>query len=217
MIDVSGDPRSILVGLTGGIATGKSVVAAMLEELGAPMIDFDLLARRVVEPGKPAWRDIAAYFGEEALKEDRTLDRQKVAEVVFADPEKRKVLESFTHPRIREEYVAEVRAIRQKDPGAIIQAVVPLLIESGLQSFFDHLVVVHAPAEVQMARLLVRDGLTREAAEARLRAQISIDDKAEHADTVIDNSGSLENTRRQVEELWQLLCELRAENSQNDP
>jgi dephospho-CoA kinase len=210
MIDLSGDPRSILVGLTGGIATGKTVVAAMLEELGAPMIDFDLLARRVVEPDKPAWRDIVAYFGQEAINEDRSLDRERVAEIVFADHEKRKQLERFTHPRIREEFVAEVRSIRRDDPDAIIQAVVPLLIESGLQAFFDHLVVVYAPADIQVARLIERDDLSRGAAETRLQAQMPIDDKARHADTVIDNSGSLENTRRQVEELWRRLRKLQA-------
>ena len=216
MKTLKGDARSLLVGVTGGIATGKSVVAAMLEELGVTMIEFDLLARRVVEPDKAAWRDIVAFFGEQVLKEDRTLDRKKIAEIVFADCETRKKLESFTHPRIREKFVDEVRAIRQKDPDAIIQAVIPLLIESNLQSIFDHVVVVYAPVEVQMTRLTERDGLSREATEARLRAQIPIDDKAGHADTVIDNSGSLENTRRQVEELWQRLCELRAENSKND-
>jgi dephospho-CoA kinase len=217
MKTLKGDARSLLVGVTGGIATGKSVVASMLEEMGAPMIDFDLLARRVVEPDKPAWRDIVAYFGEQALKEDQTLDRESVAKIVFADREKRKMLESFTHPRIREEFVAEVRAIRQKDPNAIIQAVVPLLIESNLQSVFDHLVVVHAPADVQIVRLMERDDLTREGVEARLRAQIPIDEKAGHADTVIDNSGSLENTHRQVEELWERLRELRAGNLSDDP
>lgn len=211
MKTLKGDARSLLIGVTGGIATGKSVVAAMLEELGAPMIDFDVLARRVVEPDRPAWRDIVAYFGEQALKKDRTLDRATVAETVFADREKRKMLESFTHPRIREEFVAEVRSIREHDPDAIIQAVVPLLIESNLQSIFDYLVVVHAPADVQMARLIQRDGLTREAAAARLETQTPIDEKTGHADTVIDNSGSLENTRRQVEKLWQRLRELRAE------
>jgi dephospho-CoA kinase len=217
MKTLKGDARSLLVGVTGGIATGKSVVASMLEEMGAPMIDFDLLARRVVEPDKPAWRDIVAYFGEQALKEDQTLDRESVAKIVFADREKRRMLESFTHPRIREEFVAEVRWIREQDPDAIVQAVVPLLIESNLQSVFDHLVVVHAPADVQIVRLMERDDLDREGAEARLRAQNPIDEKAGHADTVIDNSGSLENTRRQVGELWERLCELRAGNSNDDP
>ncbi len=213
MKTLKSDARSLLVGLTGGIATGKSVVAAMLEELGVPMIDFDVLARRVVEPDKPAWRDIVAHFGEHAIREDRALDRKKIAEIVFTDPEKRKMLEGFTHPRIREEFVAEVRSIREHDPDVIIQAVVPLLIESSLQPIFDHVVVVYAPTDVQMARLMERDGLAREEAESRLLAQLPIDDKAGHADTVIDNSGSLEETHRQVEELWQRLCVLRATNS----
>lgn len=217
MKTLKGDARSLLVGVTGGIATGKSVVASMLEELGAPMIDFDLLARRVVEPDNAAWRDIVEFFGEQVLQEDRTLDRKKVADIVFGNPEKRRMLEGFTHPRIREQFVAEVHEIRQTNPDAIIQAVIPLLIESNLQSIFDHVVVVYSPVEVQLARLIRRDGLTREAAEARLQAQMPIDDKARHADTVIDNSGSLEETRRQVEELWQRLCELRAGKSSDHP
>jgi dephospho-CoA kinase len=208
---LSGDGRSLLVGLTGGIATGKSAVAAMLEELGAPMIDFDVLARRVVEPDRPAWHEIVSFFGEQVLTEDRTLDREKLGEIVFADIEKRKKLESLTHPRIGEEFIAEVSAIRDNDPEAIIQVGVPLLIETNMQYMFDHLVVVHAPVDVQIARLEERDDLSREAAEARLRAQLPTGDKAEYADTVIDNSGSLEDTRRQVEELWQRLRELQAE------
>jgi len=211
MKSLRGDPKSILVGLTGGIATGKSTVAAMLEELGVPMIDFDMLARRVVEPDREAWQEIVAYFGEQVLLGNRTLDRRQIAEIVFTDPEKRKKLEGFTHPRVREEFVAELRAMRESDPEAIIQAVVPLLIESELQRFFDYIVVVYAPLDVQMARLMERDGLDLQAAEARLRAQLPIDEKAEHADTVIDNSGTLDETRRQVEELWHRLRELRAE------
>ncbi len=208
-----GDGRSLLVGLTGGIASGKSVVAEMLRELGAPLIDFDLLARRVVEPDRPAWREIVAFFGEQVLAEDRTLDRERLGAIVFADLEKRKKLESFTHPRIGEEFVAEVQAVRTRDPEAIIQVGIPLLIETNMQFMFDHLVVVHVPLEVQIERLKERDRLTREDAEARLAAQMPLDEKTGYADTVIDNSGSLDDTRRQVAELWAKLTEIRAERS----
>jgi len=206
-----GDGRSLLVGLTGGIATGKTAVASMLSELGAPLVDFDVLARRVVEPDRPAWRDIVAYFGEQVLSDDRTLDRARLGEIVFADAEKRKRLESFTHPRISELFIAEVQRIREDDPEAVIQVAVPLLLEANMQFMFDHLVVVFAPEEVQVERLMRRDGISRSDAEARLRAQMPIADKLDYADSIVDNSGSLEDTRRQVEDLWARLQALRAE------
>jgi len=204
--------RSLLVGLTGGIATGKSVVASMLEELGAPIVDFDLLARLVVEPDKPAWQDIVEHFGENILYNDRTIDRKRLGEIVFNDPDQRRRLESFTHPRIREEFDRQIAAIRDREPTAIVQAVVPLLIESGMQSLFDHVVVVHVSEETQIERLMARDGLSRDGAIARVRSQLPIDDKAAFADTVIDNSGTLAETRHQVDELWQRLREMQQES-----
>jgi dephospho-CoA kinase len=205
-----GDGRSLLVGLTGGISSGKSVVAEMLSALGAPLVDFDVLSRRVVEPDKPAWRDIVSFFGEQVLAVDRTLDREALGAIVFADLEKRKKLESFTHPRIGEEFYVEVLKIRADDPAAIIQVGIPLLIEGNMQHLFDHLVVVHVPREIQLERLMKRDGMEERDAEARLAAQMPIDDKLDYADTVIDNSGSIEETRRQVGELWSALEEIRA-------
>jgi dephospho-CoA kinase len=206
MIQVLADSPSLLVGLTGGIASGKSVVADMLEELGARAIDFDVLARRVVAPDEPAWRDIVDHFGSGVLDRDRSIDRRRLGEIVFADDAERGVLESLTHPRIREEFAREVRAITERDPESIIVAVVPLLVEGGLQSHFDHVVVVFAPDEVQLDRLMRRDGLSRDAAGARLAAQLPIEKKLSSADTVIDNSDSPDHTRHQVEELWERLC-----------
>jgi dephospho-CoA kinase len=202
MMPVPADPRPLLVGLTGGIASGKSVVAEMLEELGARTIDFDVLARRVVEPGEPAWQDIVDHFGPGVLDQDRSIDRRRLGEIVFGDDSERAVLERLTHPRIREEFAREVRTITDRESETIIVAVVPLLVEGGLQSHFDHVVVVFAPDEVQLDRLMRRDGLSRDAAGARLAAQLPIEEKLSSADTVIDNSGSLEHTRHQVEELW---------------
>ncbi len=214
MTPVSGDTRTLLVGLTGGIASGKSVVAAMLEEMGARSIDFDALARRVVAPDEPAWRDIVEHFGDQVLDQDRALDRRRLGEIVFADDAERAVLERLTHPRIRDEFVRDVRAIDDREPGSIIVAVVPLLVESNMQSMFDHVIVVFAPSSLQLDRLMRRDGLSRDAADARLAAQLPIEEKLSVADTVIDNSGSLEHTRRQVEELWARLCLLKRKSSE---
>lgn len=201
-----------MVGLTGGIATGKSVVARMLEKLGAHTIDFDVLARRVVEPDEPAWRDIVEYFGEQVLNEDRTINRRMVGDIVFQDSEKRKRLEAFTHPRIRDIFQREAAAIIAEDPDAIVVAVVPLLIENNLQPMFDHVVVVHVPEAMQIERIIERDRLSREAAVARIGAQMPIDEKIECADTAIDNSGALDQTRLQVVELWNHLRRLREES-----
>lgn len=200
--------RRLLLGVTGGIATGKSTVVEMLKKKGAPVIDFDLLARKVVEPDQPAWRDIVAYFGEQVLQEDRTLDRKKLSDIVFRDMEKRKKLESFTHPRIHEEFVKELAELVSKDPNAIIQVDIPLLIEQNLQYMFHKLLVVYAPEEVQVKRLMERDGISREEAVSRLKAQLPIEEKVGYADFVIHNEGTLKETQKQVDELWEKLKEI---------
>lgn len=205
---LQGRDNRLLLGVTGSIATGKSTVARMLKELGAPIIDFDELSRLVVEPDKPAWKDIVSFFGEQVLNEDRTLNREKLREIVFQDMEKRKRLEGFTHPRIGEEFNKQVAEITAKDPNAIIQVVIPLLIETNMQAMFHHLLMVWAPEEVQKKRLMERDRLSEEMAMNMIRSQLSPDDKKGYCDLVIDNSGPLEETRQQVEELWKKLKEL---------
>jgi dephospho-CoA kinase len=180
----------------------------MLEELGAPVIDFDLLAREVVEPGKPAWKDIVAYFGERILQKDGSLDREKLSAMVFQDGEKRKKLESFTHPRIYEASVKRVNKIVEKDPDAVVQLDIPLLIEQNLQHMVHKILVVYIPQDKQVERLVERNGISREGAAARLRSQLPIDEKLSKADYVIYNDRSLEETRRQVEDLWQTLKDL---------
>ena len=200
--------NSLLLGVTGGIATGKTTVVRMLEELGAPVIDFDLLAREVVEPGKPAWKDIVAYFGERILQKDGSLDREKLSAIVFQDAEKRKKLESFTHPRIYEASVKRVNKIVEKDPDAIVQLDIPLLIEQHLEYMVHKILVVYIPRDKQVERLVERDGISREGAADRLRAQLPIDEKLSKADFVIFNDKSLEETRRQVEGLWRTLKDL---------
>ncbi len=208
-----GQDNRILLGVTGGIASGKSTVARMLEELGAPIIDFDVLSRVVVEPDKPAWKDIVAFFGEQVLNEDRTLDRLKLGEIVFKDMEKRKKLESFTHPRISGEFVRLVMEHAQKDPDVIIQVVVPLLIEINMQPMMHKNLLVYVPEETQVERLMARDNITREQAYDRIKAQLPIEEKKGYVEYVIDNSGPEEETRRQVEELWTELKRVQKEKA----
>jgi len=203
--------RRLLLGVTGGIASGKTAVAEMLEELGAPIIDFDVLARQVVEPGRPAYREIVSFFGEQVLQEDRTLDRKKLSRLVFQDLEKRKKLESFTHPQIGMEFIRRANEIAAGNPDAIIQVAVPLLIEVNMQHLFHKILVIHVPRETQIERLMLRDGIGREEAESILAAQLPIDEKIGYADFVIRNEGSLEETRKQVQALWDSLRKLQAE------
>jgi dephospho-CoA kinase len=199
---------SLLLGVTGGIATGKTTVADMLEELGARTIDFDVLSRVVVEPDKPAWRDIVSFFGEQVLLEDRTVDREKLREVVFRDLEKKKKLESFTHPRMGEEFMQLVRRYVDEDPNAIIQVVGPLLIEANMHPLFHNMLMVYASEAEQKRRLIERDEMTEEMAMNMIRSQLSVEEKKGYCDLIIDNSGSLEDTRRQVEELWERLIQI---------
>lgn len=209
MEKVRGKGAPLLVAITGGIACGKTTVSAMLEKLGAPLIDFDLIARQVVEPGTDGLAKIVDYFGKQVLQPDGRLDRKSLSDIVFQDVEKRKKLESFTHPAIYEEFFRQVEAITQKDPKAIIQVGVPLLIELNLTYLFDAVVVVYIPAEEQARRLAKRDGITIEEAENILKAQLPIDDKKPYATFLVDNTGDLETTEKRVEELWEELKKLR--------
>jgi dephospho-CoA kinase len=206
-----GTDNRLLLGVTGSIATGKTTVAAMLEELGARTIDFDVLSRVVVEPGKPAWNDIVAFFGKQVLREDQTLDREKLRDIIFKDMEKKKKLESFQHPRIGEEFMELVKQYAGKDPNAIIQVVVPLLIEVNMHPLFHNILMVYASEEEQKKRLMHRDGSSEEMAMNMIRSQLSVEEKKGFCDLIIDNSGSLEETRKQVEKLWQKLKGIQSE------
>lgn len=201
----------LMVGLTGGIGSGKSVVARMFKDEGAYVIDLDDLARRVVEPDKPAWRDVLAYFGTGVLNPDRTLNRSALAEIVFSDPKSRKVLEEFTHPRIFEERDALLEAIKDKDPCSVVVIEFPLLFELSFQKKFDKIILVYVSRDVQIRRARERDGLSEKEVSNRLRAQIPIDEKRSFSDYIIDNEGSLDNTRNQVSEVMRELRKLARE------
>jgi dephospho-CoA kinase len=187
------------IGLTGGIACGKSTVAAMLVRRGALLVDADQIAREVVLPGSPALAEIAARFGQDMLQEDGSLHRKRLGEVVFADPQAKKDLESILHPRIRSIMKVRMQANETLHPDKLCVVDVPLLYESRLEYLFTEVMVVYVPEEIQLMRLMERDHLTREQAENRLKAQLPIDEKKARADIVIDNRGTLEETERQVE------------------
>ena len=211
MAAVRGNDNRLLLGVTGGIATGKSTVVNMLKEKGAPVIDFDQLARTVVEPGKQAFNDIVDFFGKQVLQDDGTLDRAKLREIVFSDLEKRKKLESFQFPQIGIEFMNQLTEITDKDPNAIVQIDVPLMIETNMQHQFHKLLVVFAPPEVQIERVMQRDGSTREEATSIIAAQLPIDEKVGYADYIIDNAADLESTQKQVDALWESLKKIQAE------
>ncbi|MBK9519523.1 MAG: dephospho-CoA kinase [Anaeromyxobacter sp.] len=176
-----------LVGLTGGIATGKSTFAAALRALGAPVVDADALARQVVAPGAPALAEVARAFGPGVLQADGTLDRQALGALVFADPAARRRLEAITHPAIRQAMLAETARLAAAGHDLAFYDA-PLLFEVGLDQAMALVVVVFAPPEAQLARLAARDGLSRAQAEARLAAQLPVAEKAARADVVVDNA-----------------------------
>jgi dephospho-CoA kinase len=206
-----GNDNRLLLGVTGGIASGKTTVANMLKELGAPIVDFDLIARQVVAPGQPALKDIVDYFGKQVLNEDGTMNRKKVSDIVFRDFEKRKKLESFIHPRMGEIVNRQINDYAARDPKAIIQVVVPLMIELNLQWRYHKLLLVYLPPEKQIERLAERDGISREEAATILKSQLAIEEKMGYADFVIHNDRSLDETRKQVEELWRTLRKIQEE------
>ncbi len=201
--------RCLLLGVTGGIATGKSTVARMLQELGAPTIDFDHLSRVVVEPGKPAWKEVVDDFGREILLPDQTLNRRMIRTLVFSDAQKRKKLEEILHPKIYKEYQTQLPTLMTHHPNGIIQVVVPLLFEAKLQSGFDQTLLVYAPEEMQIQRLMARDQTSRPQALQIIRTQMPIEEKRRYADFIIDNSGPPEETRRQVQEVWEKLKKIK--------
>jgi dephospho-CoA kinase len=190
--------RFLLVGLTGGIATGKSTVSEMLRGLGAEIIDADRLAREVVEPGQPAFKQIVAEFGAGIVGADGALDRKKLGAIVFADPERRKRLEALTHPAIRERFQARLDELAARGFAGLVFFDAPVMIESGSYKNMDRMVVVVTDEATQMARLHARDGTDDAEGRRKIASQMPLTEKAKLADHVIDNSGDREATAAQV-------------------
>ena len=190
------------IGLTGGIASGKSTVARELERLGAVIIDADVLARDVVALGTEGLKAVVARFGDAVLAADGSMDRRALARIVFADLQARADLNAIIHPRVRER-AAELEAAAPA--GAVVVHVIPLLVETGQQDDFDAVVVVDTTVEEQLRRLTRRDSLTQTEAEQRVAAQASREERLDAATHVIDSSGPVRETMRQVDELWRSL------------
>lgn len=189
-----------IYGLTGGIASGKSTVSRMLRELGAHVLDADVIAREVVEPGTPGLAAVAERFPG-VVGPDGRLDRAKLGARVFGDPKERAALNALLHPLIGQQFLLRTQELAEQGVERLLYDA-PLLIENRLHEGMDGVVLVWVPREVQKARLMVRDGLDEAAAEARLAAQLPLDEKRRHATWLVDNSGGLEATRAQVGEVW---------------
>src|SRR4030042_1809234 len=195
----------LIVGLTGGVASGKTASSQVLKGEGAYIIDADQIARELVQPHKPAWNELIRAFGKEILQEDGSIHRKKLADQVFADPKKRKLLNQILHPRIKEEMDRRTKEIGQKDPEAIVVIDAPLLVELGGRRKVDTLIVVTSTPNQQMERLKERDGRSPEEAQGIFTAQMPVDEKVKLADIVIRNEGSLEEMEKRVKGVFQEL------------
>ena len=202
---MSASRRFLLVGLTGGIATGKSTVSEMLRRLGCEIIDADRLARDVVEPEQPAWKQIVADFGRGVVNADGTLDRKKLGAIVFADPDRRKRLEAITHPAIRARFQARLDELAAQGFAGIVVFDAPVMIESGGYRNMDRLVVVVTDEATQASRLRTRDGTDDAEGRRKVASQMPLAEKAKLADYVIDNSGDRETTAAEVRRVFAAL------------
>ena len=204
------------VGLTGGIASGKSVVSKKLLDLGAYVIDADTISRVVMRPETACWKKIIAAFGKGILQGDSSIDRKKLASIVYDDPTKRNILNRIVHPAIKQDIEDELVKISKKSPDALVIIEAALLVETGAYKEHDKLIVVYAPVEVQIERLIKRDGISREEARKRIDAQWPIDKKIEVADYLIRNDGSLGMLYKDTTKVFSsLLSIINQRNTQN--
>jgi len=192
----------VVVGLTGGLASGKTTVAGLFKSLGARIIDADQLARIVVEPGKPAWRDILREFGPQVLASDKTLNRQTLANIVFGSPKKLQLLQKIIHPRVAREQAKQAKIIKKRFPHAVIIYDAALLLEAGAQHRMDHVIVVTADRTTQLTRACRRDGFSKTEALRRIKQQMPLRQKLEYADAILDGTWPRSRLRRAVQSLY---------------
>lgn len=193
-----------VLGVTGGIGTGKSTVTRMFADLGAETISADQIARKIIEKDNPAYAEVVGAFGEEILDRNGNIDRARLASIVFSDPDKRKILEKITHPRIIGEMQEKAQSFRADPPApdAVLVLEIPLLIECGLEGMVDEVLLIAAEQETQLSRLTSSRTMSREEALARIAAQMPLSQKLDRADRVIWNDSSFEQLKRDVEEVW---------------
>jgi dephospho-CoA kinase len=196
------------IGLTGGIASGKSYVLGLLRELGCEVIDADVIAHRVIEPGQPAFEEIIDHFGREVLDAEGKIERAKLGAIVFNDPSQRARLNSIVHPRVFEVQGRWFAEIEERNPGAIAVVDAALMIETGSYRRYDKLIVVHCRPDLQLQRLMIRNNMSREEASARISSQMPAEEKLKYADFAVDTSNGFEDTRLQVQSLYSELCRM---------
>ena len=196
---------ALLAGLTGGMGSGKSLVASMFQELGAHLVDADGLCRALVEPDKPAWQEIVNNFGQQILNEDKTLDRKKVAEIVFSNPENKRILESILHPRVffEERRIYEEISRNEKDALVIVDS--PLLIESGNHSNMHKVIVISCDEETRLKRIMKNGSFSRADAKKRIKSQMVLKEKLKYADYILENNSSIDELNLNVKNLFQEL------------
>ena len=195
----------IVVGLTGGIASGKSTVAGFLRQAGARIVDADRIARAVVAPGGPAYAEIVALFGPTILLPDGQIDRKRLGGIIFNDPAQQAALNAIVHPRVFERFGVVIERMAAHSPDAVVVLDVPLLFETGMQRDLAEVIVVYVPEALQLQRLMARDDLSAQDAMARIRSQLPIEEKRRRATIVIDNSGSRSATRQVAGALFERL------------
>ncbi len=198
---------TVVIGLTGSIASGKSTISEMFHNFKIPVVDADIISRQVVDPGEPAYQKIIDAFGNEVLHENKTINRKRLGKIVFESKEKRDILNQIVHPEVRKEMLRQ-RDHYKKDKNSAVVLDIPLLFESKLAHYADRTLVVYVDEDTQLQRLMERDGSSMEEAKQRMSSQIPVAEKAEMADVVIDNSGSIEESFEQLKSIlenWNII------------
>lgn len=195
----------ITAGLTGGIATGKSTVSSFLKEAGAIIIDADIIAKETVIKNSPAWHDIVKAFGKEVLLADGEINRTYLGDIIFKDHRKKEVLNKIVHPYVSKKMFEMVEETGQSSPDSVVILDIPLLIESGTYKKFEDVILVYIPEKIQLKRLMARDSISETDAMFKIRSQMPIEEKKQHATIVIDNSQSIETTRQKAMEVFNYL------------
>lgn len=195
----------VVAGLTGGIATGKSTVSAIFKTCGAVIVDADVIAREVVQKGRKAWSEIIDTFGSRILLPDGSINRPALGDIIFHDPVRQQILNHIVHPEVMAETNRRLVEINHDSPDAVVILDVPLLFESGMDKGLSEIIVVYVPEPLQLQRLMHRNALSEDQALARIRSQIPVEEKKRRATRIIDNSGSIDITRKATQTIYHLL------------
>jgi len=199
------ESRILTAALTGGIGTGKSVAAQVFKDLGCYIFYADKEAHRLMEPEKEAWKKIVKHFGESILKKDKTINREKLGEIIFSSPEERRFLDSVVHPLVNQLRIKTIQKVKQEKKHHIFISEAALTIEAGFVDYFDKIIVVHCEKEIQISRLMKRDRISQQEAKKKIGSQLPLKKKKEYADYLINTSGNVRSTVEQTEKVYRNL------------